>query len=225
MRYFSTIWTILNKDVIMELRSKEVVNSMLIFSFLTVIVFSFIFEPGSTAKNEVLGGIYWMAVIFSGVLGLSRSMMIEVQGGNLEAMLLAPVDRSAVFFGKVASNFVFLTVMQMLILPIFSVLYGANVFQYSFMPAVVILLGTFGFAVVGTLFSIISVKTKTREIMLPLLLLPVMVPLILAAIQATNVYIMGGDLSGATKWVNMIVAFDLIFSAVIFAVFNLMIEE
>ena len=109
MNYFKAVFAILKKDILMELRTKETVNATLVFGVLITLVFSFISEPGSKTEQEVAGGIFWMAVTFSGILGLNKTMMSEIQGGNFEALMLAPIDRSAVFFGKVLSNFLFLT--------------------------------------------------------------------------------------------------------------------
>jgi len=223
--YLTTVFNIVEKDLLLELKSKEVVVSMLLFSLLVVIVFSFIFEPGAAYKDNLVGGILWMAIIFSGVLGLNKSMLNEITGGNLNALLLAPVDRSAVFFGKVFSNFLFLIIMEIITVPIFMVFYNINIFANSFMSIVVLALGTYGFAVLGTLFSLISVKTKTREIMLPLLLLPLMIPIILAGIQCMNIYILGEDVTESYKWLKLIGAFDVIFTAVIYAIFDYIVEE
>ncbi len=224
-KYFKTIFTIIEKDLILELKSKEVVMSMLIFSLLVVIVFSFIFEPGAAYKNDLAAGILWMAIIFSGILGLNKSMMTEITGGNFNALLLAPVDRSAVFFAKVISNFLMLMVMEIITIPVFMVFYSINIFENSLMPAVILIIGSYGFSVLGTLFSIISVKSKTREIMLPLLLLPIIIPIILSSIQATNVFILGQNFDDALKWIYLILGFDIIFTAVIFALFDFIIEE
>lgn len=223
--YFKTIYHIIEKDVLMELKSKEVVSSMLIFSLLVTIVFSFIFEPGAEYKIDLVSGILWMAITFSGILGLNKSMMNEVIGGNLSALLLAPVDRSAVFFGKVFSNFLLLIIMEVITIPIFMIFYNVNIFANSFMPALILIIGTYGFSVLGTFFALISVKSKAREIMLPLLLLPVMIPIILAGIQALNIYILGDDPANAIKWINLIIVFDIIFTAVIFAIFDFIVEE
>jgi heme exporter protein B len=224
-KYLKTIYHIIEKDVIMELKSKEVVTSMLIFSLLVVIVFSFIFEPGAEYKLDLVSGILWMAITFSGILGLNKSMMNEITGGNLNALLLAPVDRSAVFFGKVFSNFIMLVAMEIITLPVFMVFYNVNIFANSLIPVIVILLGTYGFSVLGTFFALLSVKSKTREIMLPLLLLPVMIPIILASIQSLNIFIKTEDFSDALKWINLIIGFDVIFTAVIFAIFDFIVEE
>lgn len=224
MNYFKAIFSIVKKDVIMEWRSKEAVNSMLVFALLVTVVFSFIFEPGSEMKNEVVGGIFWIAVIFSGLLGLGKSMVSEVQGGNLEALLLSPVDRSAIFFGKFLSNFIFLLFMEAVLVPLFTVFYAVNIAANP-MVILIIFLATYGFCLLGTLFSLISVRTKTREIMLPLMLLPVMVPVILGAILSTNVFVLGEPAENAGNWITLIVSFDVIFTAVIFAIFGLIIEE
>lgn len=224
MNYFKAIYTIVKKDIIMELRSKEVINSMLVFALLVTVVFSFIFEPGSDTKHEVVGGIFWVAVIFSGLLGLGKSMVSEVQGGNLEALLLSPVDRSAIFFGKFLSNFIFLLFMEAILAPLFTVFYSINIIAHP-KVLLIIFLATYGFCLLGTLFSLISVKTKTREIMLPLMLLPIMVPIILAAILSINVFITGNPPEEASNWITLMVSFDAIFTAVIFAFFGLIIEE
>lgn len=224
MNYFKAVFAIFKKDLVMELRTREVVNSMLVFALIVTIVFSFIFEPASDSKNEVVGGIFWIAVIFSGILGLGKTMMSEIQGGNMEALMLSPIDRSAIFFGKLLSNLLFLLFMEAVLLPLFAVFYNINIVAH---PKVwlIIFLATYGYCLIGTLFSIISVRTKTREIMLPILLLPVMVPVILAAILSTNVFILGGNEAEATNWIKLMAGFDIIFTAVIFALFGLVVEE
>ncbi len=196
MNYFKAVFAILKKDILMELRTKETVNATLVFGVLITLVFSFISEPGSKTEQEIAGGIFWMAVTFSGILGLNKTMMSEIQGGNFEALMLAPIDRSAVFFGKVISNFL-----------------------------LIILLATYGYSVTGTLFSMISVRTKTREIMLPLLMLPVLIPVIIAAILSTNIFLLGHDITYSYNWIKLMAVFDIIFTAVIFGIFGVIIEE
>lgn len=225
MKYLSTLFALIQKDLLHELKSREIVVSMLLFSIMTVVVFSFIFEPGSTFKNEIVGGILWMSFVFAGLLGLNKSMMSEMTGGNFSALLLAPVDRSAIFFGKAISNFFFMTIVEVITIPLFMVLYNVNIFANGATPVAVFLMGTYGFAILGTLFSIISVNTRTREVMLPLLLLPVIVPIILASVQALNVYILGHDVADAGKWLKLLASFDIIFTVVVFAVFDFIVED
>ncbi|MDE7169198.1 MAG: heme exporter protein CcmB, partial [Mucispirillum sp.] len=123
MNYFRVIFAIVRKDAMTELRTKELINATVVFAVLVTIVFSFIIEPGSEVKYEITGGIFWMAVIFSGILGLNKAMLNEMQGGNFEALMLAPIDRSAVFFGKFISNMMFLLLMQAVLIPLFIVFY------------------------------------------------------------------------------------------------------
>ncbi len=224
MRYFEAIYAIVRKDIIMEIRSKESVNAMLVFALLMTVVFSFIFEPGSQYKREVVGGIFWMSVVFAGTLGLGKSMVSEVQGGNIDAMMLAPIDRSAIFFGKFISNLLLLLFMEAILTPLFAVFYSINIVTS---PKVILImfLASYGYALLGTLFSVISVRTKAREVMLPLLLLPIMIPIILAAIMATNVFLQGKPAEEASNWITLMAAFDIIFTAVIFAIFGMVIEE
>ncbi len=224
MKYLQAVYAIVRKDVIMELRTKESINAMLVFALLMTVVFSFTFEPGSEYRDEVVGGIFWMCVVFAGTLGLSKSMLSEVQGGNIDAMMLAPIDRSAIFFGKFISNLLLLVFVEAILTPLFTVFYSINIVAS---PTVVLImfLASYGYALLGTLFSVISVRTKTREVMLPLLLLPIMIPIILAAIMSTNVFILGKPAEEASNWITLMVAFDVIFTAVIFAIFGLVVEE
>ena len=158
------------------------------------------------------------------LLGLGKTIVSEVQGGNLEALLLSPVDRSAIFFGKFLSNFIFLLVMEAILLPLFTVFYSINILTH-YKIIIIMIIATYGFSLLGTLFSIISVRTKTREIMLPLMLLPLIVPIILGAILSFNVFILGNPEEEASNWITLITAFDIMFTAVIFAIFSLIIEE
>ncbi|BAI79688.1 heme exporter membrane protein [Deferribacter desulfuricans SSM1] len=225
-RYFQVISKIVEKDLILELKSKEVINSMLVFSLLVVVIFSFIFEPGAEYKNEIAAGILWMAITFSGILGLNKSIINEINGGNLNALLLAPVDRSAVFFGKVLSNYLFLLLMELMTIPIFMIFYNINLFEKNVVGTLLVFLsGSYGFSVLGTLFSLISVKSKTRELMLPLLLLPLLVPVILASIQSLNIFYFDGGYADASKWLKLIFAFDIIFTCVIYVIFDYVVEE
>ncbi|MGA1862353.1 heme exporter protein CcmB [Deferribacter thermophilus] len=225
-KYFTVISTIVEKDLILELKSKEVINSMLVFSLLVVVIFSFIFEPGAEYKDEIAAGILWMAITFSGVLGLNKSIMNEINGGNLNALLLAPVDRSAIFFAKVISNYLFLLLMELMTIPIFMIFYNINLFEKNVLGTLLVFLsGSYGFSVLGTLFSLISVKSKTRELMLPLLLLPLLVPIILASIQSLNIFYFDGGFTDAAKWIKLILAFDIIFTCVIYVIFDYVVEE
>ncbi len=224
MRYLKTVFTIFKKDIVLEIKTREIVNSALVFAVLLVLSFSFIMEPGSDTEKHIAGGIFWMSVTFAGILGLSKTMLNEVQGGNFEALMLCPVDRSAVFFGKVLSSFVYLLILEAVLIPLFIIFYNINIVSHKLM-IIVLLLSTYGYACAGTLFAIISVKTKTRELMMPLLMLPVMIPVIISSILATNVFIFEYDITACYSWIKLTAVFDIIFTAVTFALFSHIIEE
>ena len=222
--FIKAAFAVIRKDIALEYRTKEIMNSMLVFALLVVVVFSFIFEPGEHEQTRIAGGVYWMALIFSGLLGLGKSMQSEVAGGNLEALLLSPVSRNAIFFGKVIANLIFMLVMQLVMLPLFAVLYEVNLVSHTHM-ALVIAGATYGFVLLGTLFSLIAARSRAREIMLPLLLLPVLVPVILAAIQTTNAVLAGDTPAEYIKWLRLIFVYDIIFTAVAAAIFDVVAEE
>ncbi|MDR2400417.1 MAG: heme exporter protein CcmB [Deferribacteraceae bacterium] len=212
------------KDLRLEYNTKEIISSMLVFSLLTVVVFSFIFDPGEADLQKAGSGAYWMAVVFSGLLGLSRSMQLEINGGNLEASLIAGIPRNAVFFGKFASNFIIIIFMQIIMIPLFAVLYDVRILSSVWMAAV-ILGATYGFVLLGTLFSLIAARSGTREILLPLLLLPISIPLILAAVQLTNGFQDGESLGSLGKWLRLIFVYDLIFTVLSALLFEKVVEE
>jgi len=222
--FFKAVYAVIRKDVALEYRTKEIMNSMFVFALLVVVVFSFIFEPGEYEQTRIAGGVYWMALIFSGLLGLGKSMQSEISGGNIEALLLSPVSRNAIFFGKVISNFIFMLVMQLIMLPLFAVLYEVNLVSHTHM-ILVIAGATYGFVLLGTLFSLIAARSRAREIMLPLLLLPVLVPVILATIQITNAVLIGENPAEYMKWLRLIFVYDIIFTAVAIIVFDVVAEE
>ncbi len=222
--FIKAAFAVIRKDVALEYRTKEIMNSMFVFALLVVVVFSFIFEPGEHEQRRIAGGVYWMALIFSGLLGLGKSMQSEISGANLEALLLSPVSRNAIFFGKVISNLIFMLVIQLVMLPLFAVLYEVNLVSHVHMVAV-IAGTTYGFVLLGTLFSLIAARSRTREIMLPLLLLPVLVPVILAAIQVTNAVLAGDMPGGYMKWLRLIFVYDIIFTAIAAVLFDSVVEE
>ena len=215
---------VFKKDVQLELKTKEILSSMLMFSLLVVVVFSFIFEPGNIDQAGIAGGIFWMALIFAGLLGLGKSMQSEITGANLEALLLTPISRNAIFYGKVLSNIVFLLIIEAVMLPLFIVLYDINLVSSVYMLPV--LLGTtYAFALLGTLFSLIAARSSTREILLPILLLPILVPVLLAAIQATNGSLFNDPVSSYRRWIELIIIFSIIFTALASILFEFVVEE
>jgi len=223
MSLLRQIAAIIHKDVTAELRTKEMFSSMFVFALLTVVIFNFAFELRVADARAIAPGVLWVSVTFAGMLGLNRSFVLEKDQGCLDGLLLAPVDRSAIYFGKMLGNFLFITVVEAIILPIFSALFNVNLIQPWIL--VVLLLGTLGFSGVGTLFSAMAVHTRAREVFLPILLFPVVVPALIAAVKLTAGLLDGQALADMANWMQLLVAFDIILVAVSYMTFDYVVEE
>ena len=221
--FLKAIAAVVWKDLRAEFRSRELFSAMLVFSALMIVIFNFALELDVKVRQTVTAGVLWSTFAFAGTLGLNRSMAIEKDRGCLDGLLLAPVDRSAIYFGKVISNLTFMLIVEAIVLPAYSVLYSVNLFIPGLL--MIILLGSIGYAAVGTLLAAMSTQTRTQDILLPILLLPVAFPLLLAAIKASNGFLTGVDLSEILLPINLLIAYDVIFIAVAFMVFDAVIEE
>ena len=182
--FWGPVFALLWKDLMLELRTKDIVVSVLVFALLVIVIFSFALDPTPQTVAVVAPGVLWVAFTFGGVLGLTRSFALEKDGGNLHGLLLAPVSRDTIFFGKMLGNFLFMLAVEVAVYPIFVVLYDLSFQMQGLIP--IALLATLGFATVGTVFSAMAVNTRSREVMLPLLFLPVVLPIIVAAVEAYN---------------------------------------
>jgi heme exporter protein B len=223
MDYLSKVMAIVHKDILAELRTKEMLGSMFVFALLVIIVFNFAFQLTAQNTTEIAPGVLWIAFTFSGVLGLSRSFIMEKDRGCLEGLLLCPVERSAIYLGKMIGNLVFMLVVEAIALPIFAVFFNLNVFRVEI--ALITVAGTIGFAGVGTLFSAISVNTRTREVMLPILFFPIAIPVIIAAVMSTGYALAGQSWDDILPWLRLIGAFDLIFLFISIVTFEFVVEE
>jgi len=221
--FIKAVSAVLWKDLQAEFRSRELFSAMLVFSLLIILIFNFALELDIKARQSVTAGVLWATFAFAGTLGLNRSMAIEKDRGCLDGLLLAPVDRSAIYFGKLISNLVFMLVVEIIVLPVYSVLYGINLFQPGLL--MVILLGSIGYVGVGTLLAAMSVQTRTRDILLPILLFPVVIPVILSAVKASSGYLEGVEFSEILSSLSLLIAYDVIFIAVAFMVFDNIVEE
>jgi heme exporter protein B len=223
--YFTTLIRIFYKDLVLELKSKDIINSMLFYALIIIVIFSFVITSGSKVYNELSVGIIWIAIVFSGVLGLNRAVLIETVNDSIVALMLAPVDISAIFFGKVLSITIFILLMEIIIIPVFTVFYNINIFAEGIFPIYFLLFGTYGFALLGSLFSFMTIKTRAKELLLPLLLLPLIIPILLAGIKGISLY-MGAETSDDyIKWFKLLVAFDIIFTLVIYMLIDKIFEE
>jgi len=221
--YWKAIAAIAWKDLAAELRSRELLSAMLVFSLLVILIFNFALELDIATRRSVTSGVLWATFAFAGTLGLNRSMAIEKDRGCLDGLLLAPVDRSAIYFGKVISNLAFMLIVEAIVLPIYSVLYNVNLFQPGLL--MVILLGSIGYVAVGTLLSSMAVQTRTRDVLLPILLFPVVVPILIAAVKASGGYLTNAPMTDILPWLNLLIVYDVIFTAIAFMVFDFVVEE
>jgi len=224
MNYLRKILAIVWKDIIAELRTKEMFSAMFVFAVLVIVIFNFAFELRGVARaREAAPGILWVAFTFAGVLGLNRAFVLERDRGCLEGLLLAPVDHTAIYFGKMISTVLFMLIVEALILPVFTVFFGINLFDIWLV--IIVVLGTLGFAGVGTLLSAMTAQTRAREVLLPILLLPVAAPVLIFAVKATAGVLDGLPPSEIARWLQMLVAFDVIFPAVAFMTFDYVVKE
>jgi heme exporter protein B len=211
------------KDLAAELRSRELLSAMLVFALLVILIFNFALDLEPQLRLPVTPGVLWVTFAFAGTLGLNRSMAIEKDRGCLDGLLLAPVDRSAIYFGKALGNLVFMLVVEIIVLPVYSILYNINLFQPGLL--LVTLLGSIGYVTVGTLLSTMAVQARTRDILLPILLFPVVLPVILGAIKGSAGFLEGLEMAEIWPWLNLLVAYDVIFFAIAFMVFDFVVEE
>jgi heme exporter protein B len=221
--YLRAVWAIVWKDLTAEWNSREALSAMLVFALLVILIFNFALELSVTVRETVTSGVLWVTFAFAGTLGLNRSMAGEKDRGCLDGLLLAPVDRSAIYFGKVISNLIFMLIVELIVLPVYSVLYNTNLFIPGLL--FVFVLGSIGFVVVGTLLATMAVHARTRDILLPVLLFPVVIPVLLTAVKSSNGFLLGLDLAEILPSLNLLIVYDLIFTAVAFMVFDFVVEE
>ncbi|MFQ5942474.1 MAG: heme exporter protein CcmB [Anaerolineales bacterium] len=221
--YLRAVGAIVWKDIAAELRSRELLGSMLVFALLVILIFNFALELDLRVRQTVTSGVLWVTFAFAGTLGLNRSMAIEKDRGCLDGLLLVPVDRSALYFGKVLSNLIFMIIVEAIILPLYSLLYNVNLFQPGLVG--VILLGSIGYVVVGTLLSAMAVQARTRDVLLPILLFPVVLPVLVAAVKATTGILQGLPFEDYQAWLSLLIAYDVIFLGLAIVSFDYVVEE
>jgi heme exporter protein B len=221
--YFRVLASVFSKDLTGEWHSRELLGAMLVFALLVILIFNFSLSLNPQTATAVTAGVLWVTFAFAGTLGLNRSMAAEKDRGSLDGLFLAPVDRSAIYFGKMLANLVFMLVTEAIILPVYSVLYNQNLFRPGLL--LVILLGSLGYSAVGILLATMTAQARTREMLLPVLLFPVILPLLVAAVKASGGFLESLPLADIQTWLNLLIVYDLIFIAVAFMVFESIIEE
>ena len=223
MSLWRIVGAIVWKDVVAEWRTKELLSAMFALAVLVILIFNFAFELRVGNVREVVTGALWVAFTFAGMLGLNRSFALEKDRGSLDGLLLGPMDRSAIYLAKWLSNWIFISLIVVITLPLASALFNLNLIRADLL--LITALGTGGYAGVGTLFSAMTANTRTREVLLPVLLFPVAVPLLLAAVKATGGLLDGDTLVGVGHWLQMLVGFDIIFLTLAYVLFDYVVEE
>ena len=221
--FFRVVLAIIRKDLQAELRSRELVATMLLFALLSVLAFSFALELDRLAREEAVSGVLWVTVVFASILGLNRSMAMERENGNMDAMLLAPIDRAAIFVGKLVGNYIFALAVGLVLLPLMTVLYNINLFGGWLI--LTLILGTLGISITGTLLAAMTVQTRAREALLPIVMLPVVLPLLLAAVKATTGISNGAPFSDWQTWPQVLVIVDVIYLVLCYLTFAYVVEE
>lgn len=223
MKLLSKAMVITRKDVLSEIRTKEVLSSVMVFALLVIVIFNFAFGASQEKMLLIAPGILWVTFTFTGMLSINRAFITEKEQGCLEGLMACPVSREAIYFGKMLGSLLFMLIIEAITLPVFTFLFNLPVL--SFQLVTVTVLATLGFVAVGTLFSALAVNTKAREMVLPILFLPIVIPLVISAVKASELALLQEPWGSLASWLEIIVAFDVIFLVVSYLVFSFVIEE
>lgn len=216
------VWALIWKDLLVEFRSRQFIGAMLAFTLVTIVTLNFAFDLIREQKETNGAGALWIAFFFAGVLGIGRSIAVERDRGTFDGLLLLPIDGGVLFLGKFGAALLSIVLVQAISLPVFAALYDLPALHP--MVILIALTGSVGFAGLGTLFSAVASSGRSREVILPLLLFPLMIPVLIAAVQATADVFKGGD-SDVLRWVNLLVGFDVLFIVLAYLTFSFVVEE
>jgi len=220
---WKAVFAIVQKDLAAEYRSRELISSMMVFAVLVIIIFNYTLNLEPNLRAKVTAGVLWGTFAFAGNIGLNRSMAVEKDRGCLDGLLLAPVDRSAILFGKAISTLIFMLLVEVIMLPLYGLFYGVNLLNPGLL--MVMLLGSIGYVVVGTLLSSMAVQTRMRDILLPIILFPIIIPILLASVDASNGFLNGREFAKIQPALSLLIALDVIFTALAYMVVDYVVEE
>lgn len=221
--YLQAALAIFRKDLRAELRSFELISGMLLFTLMSVLVFSFALELDREARSSVVSGILWVTLVFAAILGLNRSMASEREQGSMDAMLLAPVDRSSIYLGKMLANFLFTLIVGLCLIPLAALLYNLPLFKPAML--LTLILGALGFTSIGTLLAAMTVQTRSRETLLPIVLLPTALPVLLSVVRATSGILNDAPPELWIGWLTLLQVIDLLYVLMCLALFTFVIED
>lgn len=224
MIFAQRAWVVLWKDLLVERRSKETLNALFFFSLLLLFVFQFALGPDRERLAATLPGLLWLGFILAGLLGLGRTFILERENDCWEGLLLAPGDKSAIYVGKLAGNLLLMLVVEAMLLALFVAFFNLDIAAAVPALALVVLLGTVGLAAVGTLFAAMTAQVRARELLFPVLLLPVQVPVLLGTVKATEAVLLGEPLGAVAHWLKLLAAADVIYVAAGVLTFDFLLE-
>lgn len=214
MRFLRQTFTIAAKDLRSELRSKETVNASISFAIVILLLFSFAFDPTSEQVQEISGGLLWLVFAFAGALVINRSFARDLPNDCLDALLASPVSSAALYLGKVVANALLLLTIELIALPVFGLFYNVSWTRQFWPLMLVVILATWGLSVVGTTFSAMTVNLRLREIMLPMLVYPIMIPCLLGAMLLSADLVAGKPITNELyQWLKLLIGFDVIYTA------------
>jgi heme exporter protein CcmB len=212
MPFLTTVWLVVRKDLLIEVRSREIVYTTLFFAVSCVLVFAFGFVREGRAVEDAAAGILWIAIAFSGTLALGRAFERERQSETLRALMMAPVDRPALYVGKLVGILLLLAAVELVVVPLVALMFQAPMFAHAGLIAALLAAGTVGFCAVGTLFGAMLVRARSRDVLLPILLYPITIPVIIAGVRGTAALLQAeADIPMARAWLSMLVFFDVVF--------------
>ncbi len=224
MTFARRAWIVLWKDLLTERRSKESLNALFFFALLLLFLFEFALGPDRERLAAALPGLLWLGFVLAGLLGLGRTFVAERENDCWEGLVLTPGDKGAIYLGKFAVNFLLMAVVEVLLLALFGIFYNVDLWASLAPLSVIMVLGTVGLAAVGTLFGAMTAQVRARELLFPLLLLPVQVPVLLGTVKATEAVLQGLALAEVGHWLKLLAAADLVYLVVGVLTFEFVLE-
>jgi heme exporter protein B len=223
MTFLSLAMTNLKKDLRLEWRSRDTLNALGFFALLVVVIFSFSFDPSADESRRIAGGIFWVSFVFAALVALNQSWARELRNQVLDAYRVSHAPPAALFVGKALGNFLFVALIEALVSPLFVIFYNLRVIGSGAMLALVFLLGTWALVINGTFFAALCARTRSREMMLPLLLLPISIPAVLAMVEATTAILTGESSPG--MWVKILAGYDIVFTTASLVLFETVLNS
>ena len=226
MSFAGTVWLVMRKDLRIEIRSREILYTTLFFAVACVLVFAFGFVREGRPLEDASAGILWIAIAFSGTLALGRAFDRERHNETLRALMLAPVSRPALYVGKLLGVLVLLAAVEIVVVPLIALMFQANLLAHPGLMGALLIAGTVGFSAVGTLFAAMLVRARSRDVLLPILLYPITIPVIIAGVRGTAALLQAEvDIPMARAWLSMLVFFDVVFITIALWVFEPVMTE